>query len=86
MKPKLILIEGIPGFGKTTTAQLVHEILMDTNIKTQRYLEGNLDHPADYDGVACFKKEEYDELLNTHEKFRDLLNNRIINECNHLFS
>ncbi|KAA8787241.1 hypothetical protein EC604_25750 [Paenibacillus amylolyticus] len=85
MTPKLILIEGIPGFGKTTTAQLVHEILTDMNIKTQLYLEGNLDHPADYDGVACFKKKEYDELLNNHEKFRDLLNNCIINEGNHYF-
>lgn len=54
MQPKLVLIEGLPGFGKTTTAQLVHDILIDVNINTQLILEGNLDHPADYDGVACF--------------------------------
>ncbi|MBP1997011.1 hypothetical protein [Paenibacillus eucommiae] len=85
MRSKLVLIEGLPGFGKTTTAQLVHEILMEMNIKSQLFLEGNLEHPADYDGVACFKKYEFDELLSTHEKFRDLLSNRMIKQGNNYF-
>ncbi len=85
MRSKLVLIEGLPGFGKTTTAQLVHEILTEMNIKSQLFLEGNLEHPADYDGVACFKKYEFDELLSTHEKFRDLLSNRMIKQGNNYF-
>lgn len=85
MSSKLVLIEGLPGFGKTTTAQLVHEILMEMNIKSQLFLEGNLEHPADYDGVAFFKKNEFDELLSTHEKFRDLLSNRMIKHGNNYF-
>lgn len=85
MRSKLVLIEGLPGFGKTTTAQLVHEILTEMNIKSQLFLEGNLEHPADYDGVACFKKYEFDQLLSTHENFRDLLSNRMIKQGNNYF-
>ncbi|MFC5703277.1 hypothetical protein ACFPVX_18475 [Cohnella faecalis] len=82
MRPKLILIEGLPGFGKTTTAQLVQEILAEINIKSQLFLEGNLDHPADYEGVAYFKQNEFDELLRTHEVSRDLLSNHAIKQGN----
>lgn len=85
MKPKLVLIEGLPGFGKTTTAQLVHEILTEMNLKPQLFLEGDLEHPADYEGVAYLEKNEFDELLNTHVKYRDLLNNRVIKQGNHYF-
>ncbi|OMF89196.1 hypothetical protein [Paenibacillus sp. FSL R7-0337] len=61
-QPKLVLIEGLPGFGKSTAAQLVYEILTEMNTGTQLVLEGNLDHPADYEGVACLTQAEYDEL------------------------
>jgi hypothetical protein len=85
MRNKLILIEGLPGSGKTTTAQLVQEILTEMNMKSQLFVEGNLEHPADYDGVACFNKQEFDDLLSTHEKFRDLLRTRTIQDGNNYF-
>ncbi|WP_235218458.1 hypothetical protein [Paenibacillus sp. FSL R7-269] len=56
-QPKLVLVEGLPGYGKSTTAQLVYEILTEMNVSAQLVLEGNLDHPADYDGVACLTKQ-----------------------------
>lgn len=85
MQTKLILIEGLPGSGKSTTAQLVHEILTEKNLKAQLFLEGNLDHPADYDGVACLDKVEYDDLLSAYEEFRDLLSPYTWNQGNSYF-
>ncbi|MEK3713338.1 hypothetical protein [Paenibacillus sp. FSL R7-0333] len=76
MYPKLILIEGLPGFGKSTTAQLVYDILTETGIRAQLFLEGNLDHPADYDGVACLAEAEYDELLGMWADSRHILSPR----------
>ncbi|MFC3749599.1 hypothetical protein [Paenibacillus sp. GCM10012306] len=73
MKPKVVFIEGLPGSGKTTTARLIQEILMEMNVKSQLFLEGDLDHPADYDGVAFFENNQWDELLSTNEEYRALL-------------
>ncbi|MEK4854012.1 hypothetical protein NST04_29520 [Paenibacillus sp. FSL H7-0756] len=64
-QPKLVLIEGLPGFGKSTAAQLVYEILTEMNMGAQLVLEGNLDHPADYEGIACLTLAEYDEMFRT---------------------
>lgn len=63
MKTKLILVEGLPGSGKSTTAKLIHEILTENNVDAELYLEGNLDHPADYEGVAYFTEKGFKELL-----------------------
>ncbi|CAM3898915.1 hypothetical protein [Mesobacillus thioparans] len=63
MKAKLILVEGLPGSGKSTTAGLIHELLSENQVSAELYREGNLDHPADYEGVAYFTEEEFEELL-----------------------
>ncbi len=63
MKTKLMLVEGLPGSGKSTTAGLIHELLTENQVSAELYREGNLDHPADYEGVAYFTKEEFEELL-----------------------
>lgn len=55
MDSKLILIEGLPGSGKSTTARLVHEILMQKGIESELFCEGDLDHPADYESVAFLR-------------------------------
>jgi hypothetical protein len=83
MRPKLVMIEGLPGFGKSTTAKLVHEILAEMSIKSQLFLEGYPEHPADYDGVACLNNDEFDKLLRIHDKFSDLLNQNMIKYGNH---
>ncbi|WP_238655075.1 hypothetical protein [Paenibacillus piscarius] len=85
LQPKLILIEGLPGFGKSTTAQLVYEILTEMGIEARLFLEGNLAHPADYDGVAFLEKVEYDALWNAHEQFRTLLSQYTSCQGNHYF-
>ncbi|MDR6550007.1 hypothetical protein [Paenibacillus qinlingensis] len=65
MKSKLILVEGLPGSGKSTTAQLVFDILKEFNVEAKLFTEGDLDHPADYEGVACYSESEFRDVLAT---------------------
>lgn len=83
--PKLILIEGLPGSGKSTAAGLVHELLAAMNIDARLYTEGNLEHPADYDGVACFEEHEFAELLGSYDQYSDFLNEHIIRQDGRCF-
>lgn len=71
MKNRLILIEGLPGSGKSTFARLISDKLNDRKIGNQLFSEGNLDHPADYDGVAFYTKQAFDELINANHKYKD---------------
>lgn len=70
---RLILIEGIPGSGKTSTARFVETWLKDHGKKPALYLEGNWDHPADYESVACLNEREYTDLLAKFPKQADFL-------------
>jgi hypothetical protein len=58
MNHQLILVEGLPGSGKTTTAKLVQQILAKKGIEGKLFLEGDLDHPADFESVACLSEGE----------------------------
>jgi len=82
---KLIIVEGLPGFGKSTIAQLILEILIEMNIESQLFKEGNLAHPADYDGVAYFTKSEFEGLLSSTEDFREILNGQVAKQGNDYF-
>ncbi|WP_410769360.1 hypothetical protein [Fontibacillus sp. BL9] len=73
MTCKLVMIEGLPGSGKSTHAQWTREILTELGQETRLYLEGNLEHPADYDGVACYESEEFRQLLTEQEDLSSLL-------------
>jgi tRNA uridine 5-carbamoylmethylation protein Kti12 len=75
MRNQLILVEGIPGVGKTTMAKKIKEHFDKQNIQSKLYLEGDFNHPADYECVAHFHKDQYNELL---EKFN--VNEKIISE------
>jgi hypothetical protein len=63
---KLIIVEGLPGAGKSTTAQNIYDILKDKGINSELYCEGNLNHPADFDGVAYFNNEDFNILKQVH--------------------
>lgn len=78
MNTKLIIVEGLPGFGKTTTAKLINEILSQNKIEVELFLEGNLNHPADYDGVSCFNKFEFNRLLSNSGDFKEVLLKKVL--------
>jgi hypothetical protein len=82
MATKLIIVEGLPGSGKSTTAQNVYEILKNKGINTELYCEGNYNHPADFDGVAYFNSEDFNLLQQAHSTNGDLLNKIKINYYN----
>lgn len=62
MKEKLILIEGIPGAGKTTMAYKMKDELEKQGCKVNLYAEG-MSHPADMAWQALLTKEEYQSFL-----------------------
>lgn len=61
---KLILVEGIPGSGKTTLSGKIAGYL-NKHVKTKLYNEGEA-HPADLAWCACIPVESYEGIL---EKF-----------------
>ncbi len=72
-KSKLIIIEGIPGSGKTSTARYVQDLLAGQGRPNHLYLEGDLDHPADYESTALLEPQEYQALLEQAGSARSLL-------------
>lgn len=82
MNTKLIIVEGLPGFGKSTTAKLLYDILNENNIDVELYLEGNLDHPADYEGVACFNEDEFESLLVNSGHLSEVFNDQVMKQGN----
>jgi len=59
MYSKLFLIEGLPGSGKTTTAEALTRLLQKQQIKTRLHIEGDLNHPADYESIAYLTLSEW---------------------------
>lgn len=74
MKSKLILVEGLPSSGKSTTSRIVHEKLDDFRINNQLIYEGILDHPADYDGEAFFTIEQFNDLIKLFKDEKEYIN------------
>lgn len=74
MATKLIIVEGLPGSGKSTTTKQVFDILKSKGIDCELYLEGNFNHPADFDGVAYFNSEEFNILEKNHSESNEILN------------
>ncbi|CEG28550.1 hypothetical protein [Bacillus sp. B-jedd] len=62
----LILVEGLPGSGKTATAGFVKEILDECGGEARLFLEGDLDHPADMESVAFLSEGDFSILQNQY--------------------
>lgn len=72
MKNRLILVEGIPGSGKTTIADKIRSYLEGKEIKAILYREGDA-HPADMAWNAYFSMDEYKELLKNNPQYSDAI-------------
>src|SRR5512133_1901326 len=62
---KLILLEGIPGSGKSTAGEYLQSFLEKAGHCVRFWREGDFDHPADFEGVACLTGLQFQNLL-TH--------------------
>jgi len=85
MKRQLILVEGIPGVGKTTTAQNIKKYLDKKGVESKLFIEGNFDHPADYESVACLTEKEYNDLLDNYPINKELISNYIYTKNENYF-
>jgi hypothetical protein len=69
---KLILIEGIPGSGKSTIAEKIAERYRGSGQSVNLYLEGP-GHPVELGWFACFSDTQYNELLRLNSTFRSII-------------
>lgn len=72
MQSKLILLEGIPGSGKSTAAINLQSFLESNGIPSRFWREGDFDHPADFEGIARLSKASYQELISFHPELSEL--------------
>lgn len=80
MNTKLIIVEGLPGSGKSTTARKIYDILKDKGINSELYLEGDYNHPVDFDGVSYFDNEDFKNLKKIHKASEEMLD-KIKSKC-----
>ena len=70
MKTKLIMIEGIPGSGKSTFAKRIADFYISHGLKVNLYNEGEF-HPADLAWNACVPVKSLNDVLAPYESFRN---------------
>ncbi len=62
-RTRLILLEGVPGSGKSTAGVFLQSYLEKAGLPVRFWREGDFDHPADFEGVACLNSSHYRNLL-----------------------
>lgn len=72
MQSKLILLEGIPGSGKSTAGATLQKFFEYNNIPSRFWSEGDFDHPADFEGIARLSKSQFENLLARHPKLTEI--------------
>jgi Chromatin associated protein KTI12 len=73
VKTNLIIVEGIPGSGKSTTANFIKEHLEKKGVKAKLYQEGDTSHPADYESTACLSDSQFYNILERFPEYRDAI-------------
>ena len=83
MTKRLFLIEGLPGSGKTTTAEALTRLLQEQQPDTRLHIEGDLNHPADYESVAYLKMDEWTDFQSKYAsldvlRFAEVFNDYVL--------
>lgn len=78
-KNRLILVEGIPGSGKTTISNKINEYLIEKGEKAVLYNEGEL-HPADMAWNSLLTLDEYKEVIESNKENEEVIKNNTIFE------
>jgi hypothetical protein len=60
---QLIMVEGLPGSGKSTTADFLRGWLTERGHDVAFYPEGRTDHPVDFEQVAVLSTEDFIGLV-----------------------
>lgn len=74
---KLILLEGIPGSGKSSAGAYIQSFLELQGVSAHFWREGDLDHPADFEGVACLSTPHYGDILARYPQLAALLQQHV---------
>jgi len=80
MNKRLFLIEGLPGSGKTTTAEALTRLLQKEQINTRLHIEGDLNHPADYESVAYLTMDEWTDFQSKYASLDVLRFTEVFND------
>ncbi len=79
METKLILIEGIPGSGKTTIATKIKEYLEAQNIATALFSEGDV-HPADLSWCSYLSIDEFNSIIPKYPQYSEIIKQNTVLE------
>ena len=82
---QLIIVEGLMGTGKTSTASFIQTYVEQQHIKASVFLEGDLNHPVDFEGVACLNKKEYTSLLHQFSSSQECIQQMVHVEGDNYF-
>ena len=80
---KLILVEGIPGSGKSTVAKKTGEYLCAKGIKAKVYTEGQL-HPVDLAWCAYIPIEHFSSIISVYPQYKNALRGKMRFENNNV--
>lgn len=83
MKHKLIMVEGIPGSGKTTFAKKIAARLRDLGYNATCYNESDI-HPADLSWIAVLTAAQYEQLLQKWPAYADQIRAQAWQESNRI--
>jgi len=78
MKTNLIIVEGMPGSGKSTTAQYISMQLNKNSIPSNWYYEVESNHPLECFDEAYLNENDYQDLLLKFPEYKSILEMEVI--------